>query len=411
MRGGDRGEGGSAPRSPRPLSPAPVAARRSAGARRRRRDAGREPERRDVRRVDLVTVDGEVARLHVRLAHPQRDEEAHQLEQDERDDAGEDDHPERRERLPLEQVQPPVTEKPGGDLHRRVGEHAGQQAADEAGEAVRVDHAERVVDAPEGPHQRQVVVGGVDDDRADRADRDRAPAVHEAGRRRDRDEADDHAVDAAEQRRLAPGRVVAGDPDEEGDRGGEVRVEHRRGGVHAGVVRVAAVEAVPAEPEQAGADGDHRQVVRRVDLAVARETRPDHPGGDEARDARREMDDVAAAEVDRAVLGEPAAAPDQEGVDRVDAGRPEQDEGDPGLEVDAAEHRAEHQDRRDRREHELEVDERRLREVEHARRSSGMFPCPCRSWALSTAPGLPSRLSKKPSFDPPEGGSGGRSPC
>ena len=109
---------------------------------------------------------------------------------------------------------------------------------------------------------------------------------------------------------------------------------------------------------------DHRQVVRRVDLAVTCEARADHPRRDEARDAGREVDDVAAGEVDSALLREPAAAPDQEGVDRVDAGRPEHDERDPRLEVHAAEHRAEHQDRRDRREHELEVDERRLREVD-----------------------------------------------
>jgi len=73
------------------------------------------------------------------------------------------------------------------------------------------DHAERVYDArlAERPHQRQVVVGDVHDDRADRADRDRAITVHEAGRRCDRDETDDHAVDAAEHRRLPLGRVVA----------------------------------------------------------------------------------------------------------------------------------------------------------------------------------------------------------
>jgi hypothetical protein len=304
-----------------------------------------------------VTVDGEVAHLHVLLAHAQRNDEAHELEQDERHDAREDDHPERGERLPLEQIPAAAHRHAGRDLHRRARENTGQQAADEAGEAVREDHAEGVVDASERAHQRQVVVGAVDDDGRDGADQDRAPAGHEAGRRRDRDEADDHAVDAADQGRLALGRVVAGDPHEEGDCGREVRVQHRCRCIRAGVVGIAAVEAVPAEPEQAGADGDHRQVVGRVDLAVTRQTRPDHPGRDEARDPGREMDDIAAAEVDRTLLGEPAAAPDQEGVDGVDERRPEHDKGDPGLEVDAPEHGAEHQDRRDRREDELEIDE------------------------------------------------------
>ncbi len=238
-------------------------------------------------------------------------------------------------RLPLQQMQATGHRRVG-----RVGEQAGQQAAGEPGETVRVDDTERVVDVPERLQERDVVVGDVDDHRGDDADRDRAPAVDVAGGRRDRDEADDHAVDAAEQRRLAPGRVVAADPRQERDRGAEVRVQHGRGGVRADVVGIAAVEAVPAEPEQAGADSDHGQVVRRVDLAVARKPRPDHPGGDKARDAGGEVDDVAAGEVDRALLREPAAAPEQEGVDGVDAARPEDRERDPGLEVDAAEDRA-----------------------------------------------------------------------
>ena len=81
------------------------------------------------------------------------------------------------------------------------------------------------------------------------------------------------------------------------------------------------------------------------------------------------MDHVPAAEVHGAVLGEPAAAPDQEGVDRVDEGDPQDDERDPRLEVHAAEDRSQHQDRGDRGEYELEVDERGLWEVEHPGRA------------------------------------------
>jgi hypothetical protein len=76
------------------------------------------------------------------------------------------------------------------------------------------------------------------------------------------------------------------------------------------------------------------------------------------------VDDVAAAVVDRALLRPEAAAPDEERVDGVDARRPERHEQQPRLEVDAAEDRAEHEDRRNRGEDELEVDERRRREVE-----------------------------------------------
>ena len=163
---------------------------------------------------------------------------------------------------------------------------------------------------------------------------------------------------------LRPGRVVKADPDQEGDRRAEVRVQDRRRGVGVGQVRVAAVESVPPQPQQAGADRDHRQVVGRVDLAVTLQTRSDHRGGDEARHPGRHVDHVATREVERALLGEVAAAPDHERVDRVDQARPQQHERDPRLEVDPAQHRAEHQDRGDRREHELEVDERGLRERE-----------------------------------------------
>ncbi len=42
------------------------------------------------------------------------------------------------------------------------------------------------------------------------------------------------------------------------------------------VYGIAAVEAVPAEPQEAGTDGDHRDVVWRVDLSIAIQTRTDH---------------------------------------------------------------------------------------------------------------------------------------
>ena len=196
------------------------------------------------------------------------------------------------------------------------------------------------------------------------ADDDRCPAVDETGGRGDRDEADDHAVDAADQARLAAGGVVEGDPDEEGDRGAEVGVEHRGRGHFAGAVPVTAVEAVPAHPEEAGADCHHRQVVWSVDLSVTLQPWSDHRRGDEAGDTCGEVDDVTTGVVQRALLGEEATAPDHERVDRVDQQGPEGDERDPGLEVEAAEDRAEHQDRRDRGEHDLEVRQRRHREEE-----------------------------------------------
>src|SRR5260370_20496536 len=80
--------------------------------------------------------------------------------------------------------------------------------------------------------------------------------------------------------------------------------------------------------------------------------------GPPARDAGREGGHVAAAVVDRALLREPAAAPDQEGANRVDDRHPERDEEHPRLEVHAAEERATKDDDGDRAEDELEVHHR-----------------------------------------------------
>ena len=102
------------------------------------------------------------------------------------------------------------------------------------------------------------------------------------------------------------------------------------------------------------------QVVRHRLLAVPLQPRPDHRGGDEAGHAGREVDHVAAAEVQRALAGPEAAAPEQERVHRVGERDPQRHEDQPDLELDPPDHAADEQDRRDRREHELEVDQRAL---------------------------------------------------
>jgi hypothetical protein len=66
------------------------------------------------------------------------------------------------------------------------------------------------------------------------------------------------------------------------------------------------------------------------------------------------------------VLREEAAAPEQEGVHRVADRDPQQHERDPRPEAHPSQHAAERQNRRDRGKHELEVDERCLREMEAA---------------------------------------------
>ena len=131
-----------------------------------------------------------------------------------------------------------------------------------------------------------------------------------------------------------------------------------------GVVRVTTVEAVPAQPQDAGADRRHDQVVGKEVLSVPQQPGPEDPGGHEAGHTGRHVDDVPTGEVERSLLGEVATAPEQEGVDRVDEGRPQRHQQAPGAELDPAQHAAEEQQRGDGREHELEVGQRGSGEVE-----------------------------------------------
>ena len=153
-------------------------------------------------------------------------------------------------------------------------------------------------------------------------------------------------------------------PGEQPGRGRHVGVEHGRGRVGTRVERVTSVEAVPAEPEDSRSDRDHHQVAREGVLSVLPATRSDHPRADEGRDTGREVDDVATGVVDRALLGEEPAAPEQRGVDAVDHRDPQRHDEQPRLELETSDERPEEQERRDGGEDELEVRQRRGREVE-----------------------------------------------
>ena len=177
-----------------------------------------------------------------------------------------------------------------------------------------------------------------------------------------RHQARDHAVDRADDRRLAIGHLVHQRPDEKGDRRRRVGVEHGRARIVVGEIRIAAVEAVPTQPQDAGADQGDQQAVGRKLLAISPQAWPDHGCGDKAGCAGGEMDDVAAGKVLYAQLREPAAAPQAERPDRIDQGHPHRAEDHPRREVHAAEHRAPENDHRDRSEHELEEDQGSHRE-------------------------------------------------
>ena len=62
-----------------------------------------------------MSVDRQITLLHLLLGHPQRDEELHDVQQDERADRREDDDPGRGEGLPLQQVAPPPEISPDAE--------------------------------------------------------------------------------------------------------------------------------------------------------------------------------------------------------------------------------------------------------------------------------------------------------
>ncbi len=82
------------------------------------------------------------------------------------------------------------------------------------------------------------------------------------------------------------------------------------------------------------------------------------------------MDDIPAAEVDGALLREPAAAPDQKRADGIDGCHPERHEEHPGLEVHSAQEGTAEDDHCDRAENELEVDHRGGRETKRRQSSA-----------------------------------------
>ena len=110
------------------------------------------------------------------------------------------------------------------------------------------EYGHRIVGLHHEPGLLQLVHRQPRNDAGDDADDDGAPAIDVAGGGGDRHQARDHAVDRADDRRLAVGDLVHQRPDQEANRRRRVGVEHGGAGVMVGEIRIAAVEAVPAEP-------------------------------------------------------------------------------------------------------------------------------------------------------------------
>src|ERR1700760_605319 len=118
-----------------------------------------------------------------------------------------------------------------------------------------------------------------------------------------------------------------------------------------------AVKPFPPQPQDARTGRDEDEVVRYRPFPVAGQPGPDDRGGDKARGAGGQVDDVPTGEVERALAGPVTATPDHEGVDRVGERDPQRYEDAPDLEADPAEHAADEQDGRDPGEHKLEIDQ------------------------------------------------------
>ena len=187
------------------------------------------------------------------------------------------------------------------------------------------------------------------------ADDDRLANRDEAGRRRDRHQADHRADAGAQGRRLRPLHPVEEHPAEH--RGGRGRVgrrerqRRRAGGRH----RRAGVEAEPAEPEHAGAENHERDVGRVVALVgeMALPATQDHRSG-QRREARRHVHHRPAGEVHHAPLvQDPVGMPRPVRQRRVDEQAEQDHEQQIGREPHPLGERARDQGRRDDRELEL----------------------------------------------------------
>ena len=131
-----------------------------------------------------------------------------------------------------------------------------------------------------------------------KTDCDSAPARNDTCAWRDGDKTGDHAVDGANDGGFAVVHHVAKSPGEHAHGGANVRVDHGKARIDAGVVRITAVEAVPAKPEDPRPYQDRANVAGAAVLAVSVEAGSDPPRADKACGTGGDMDHVASRVID-----------------------------------------------------------------------------------------------------------------
>src|SRR5579872_402195 len=227
----------------------------------------------------------ETVALHL-FADAQADDDVDDLQDDEGDHAVVDNHGYDAEDL-VDDLSRIAFDQTSVTAVLIDGEHAGQDRADDAADAVDAEAIQRVVVA-EG-----VLEGGgaeIAADAAGDADHHRADWTDIARSWGDRDEAGDGARADADDRRLAAMGPFNENPGQSRNGRRNLRDCHRHARLHAGADSRTGVEAEPADPEQAGADEGEDHVVAGTRVASLAE----HQGGDETCNARVDMHHRAA---------------------------------------------------------------------------------------------------------------------
>ena len=217
-----------------------------------------------------------------------------------------------------------------------VSEESKHEGAEETAHTVNTPHVQGIV-PPSRLHNLDAAIAPP---RGAEADEESGPRAHKAGGRRDRGEASDGADAGADKGWLSEVGPLNGHPEAHGHRGGDGRVDESKGSLGVGGEGRAPVESKPANPKEAGAEGDKGTVVGDL-LGLALFLRavlagPDDEEGGEGGKSGRDVNDDAASKVADAPVVEEALgrpAPVDEGAVYED--EPEDDEEQVGLEANA----------------------------------------------------------------------------
>lgn len=194
---------------------------------------------------------------------------------------------------------------------------------------------------------------------AEDTDDEGGPRLDVSGSRSDGGETGDGTDASTDEGRLTFHLPFEQEPAEESRRGGNLRVHSGESGGAVGSQRGAAVEAEPAKPEQAGTEGNERNVVRvgveliTFELLAVRQGEDGGQGGETGGGVH----DDAAGEILDALLSHPAAAPDPVAEREVDQVNPDEDEDEVRHEAHAIGKSASHEARRDDGKHALKAGE------------------------------------------------------